>query len=84
MAGRVHGSGGDEALPGPSPALSPPPSPTALAEGNTYRELDLDDTGGQFQSIQKQVQMLQKMLPKIEDAGQRAGLLQHFAPKIEQ
>lgn len=23
------------------------------------------------------------MLPKIEDAGQRAGLLQQFAPKIE-
>ena len=23
------------------------------------------------------------MLPQIEDAGQRAGLIQHFAPKIE-
>ena len=28
--------------------------------------------------------MLQKMLPEIKNAGQRAGLVQHFAPKIEQ
>jgi hypothetical protein len=24
------------------------------------------------------------MLPKIKNAGQRAGLVQHFAPKIEE
>jgi len=27
--------------------------------------------------------MLQDMLPKIKNAGQRAGLVKHFAPKIE-
>jgi|TARA_B110000285_G_C15041279_1_gene571923 hypothetical protein len=28
--------------------------------------------------------ILEDMLPKITDAGQRAGLVQRFAPKIEQ
>ena len=34
-------------------------------------------------SVESQISMLQQMLPKIKDAGQRAGLVKHFAPKIE-
>ena len=36
------------------------------------------------QQIQKQMQIIQTILPKIKDAGKRAGLIKHFAPKMEQ
>jgi len=44
MAGRLRASGAD-VVPY-SGALSPPPGPATLAEGNTGHELDLGDTGG--------------------------------------
>jgi len=30
------------------------------------------------------MQIIQDILPKIKDAGKRAGLVKHFAPKMEQ
>ena len=36
-----------------------------------------------YDQIQKQMQIIQNILPKIKDAGKRAGLIKHFAPKME-
>jgi len=36
-----------------------------------------------YDQIQKQMQIIQTILPKIKDAGKRAGLVKHFAPKME-
>jgi len=36
-----------------------------------------------YDQIQKQMQIIQTILPKIKDAGKRAGLIKHFAPKME-
>ena len=36
-----------------------------------------------FSQIQNQIDILQNLLPKITDVGQRAGLIEHMVPKIE-
>mmetsp|Transcript_33387 Transcript_33387/g.51220 ORF Transcript_33387/g.51220 Transcript_33387/m.51220 type:complete len:104 (+) Transcript_33387:447-758(+) len=61
-----------KATKGAAPDKQSEPSKPSQSEGPT----SVDD-------IQQQINLLKQILPKIKDAGKRAGLLQYFAPKIE-
>lgn len=47
------------------------------------KELNMNPDANSYEDIRNNISILSAILPKLKDAGQRAGLVQTFTPKIE-
>lgn len=46
-------------------------------------ELNMNENAKTYEGIKNNISILSAILPKLKDAGQRAGLVKKFSPKIE-